>query len=120
MSNEPIKFEDAVKARLKDIVADLIPEDRWTALVADTVRQFEREGLPALVREELTKLYSERIKAEFAKPEWAGKWDQSGGPIGSDMVRELIEKAAPSILSSMIGGAVQQAVYAMQNNLPRY
>lgn len=35
--NTVMTFEDSVKKRLKSIVADLIPEERWDGLVRATV-----------------------------------------------------------------------------------
>lgn len=120
MSGEMIKFEDAVKARLKDIVADLIPEERWVMLVKQTVAEFEQKELPALVKKELTERYTAEIRREFAKPEWMPHWDNSGRQGASEMTKKLIIESAPLVLAGLIGGAVQQTVCQMQNSMPRY
>lgn len=114
-----VSFEDSVKQKLKTIVADLIPEDRYEAIVRATVQDFERNDLPKLVRAELEAKYREAIRAEFDKPEWKGTWSATAGPAASEAVKQLIVDAAPLVLSSMIGGATQQIVsqlqYALQN-----
>lgn len=111
-------FEDSVKERLKSIVADLIPEERWETIVRATVREFETKDLPALVKTELANKYKEIITAELAKPEWQGRWNMVG-PEASEVVSKMLIDAAPLILASMIGGQAQQLVsnlqYSIQN-----
>lgn len=118
--SDMIKFEDAVKDRLKGIVAELIPEDRWHAIVESTVQKFEREDLPALVRKELTAMYAAKINAELSTQEWQTKYDTTGRAIASDMVQKLLIDSAPLVLAGLIGGAVQQTVYNLQSNLRSY
>ena len=65
MSNV-VTFEDSVKERLKSIVADLIPEERWDTIVRATVQEFEKKDLPVLVKAELTNKYKEIIAANTA------------------------------------------------------
>jgi hypothetical protein len=110
-----VTFEDSVKERLKSIVADLIPEDRWNGIVQATVQDFEKNDLPKLVKAELTEQYKKAIAAEFAKPEWQAQWNSAGAQIASEGVSKLIVEAAPLVLASMIGGAVQQVTYNLQS-----
>lgn len=117
--NAVVTFEDSVKERLKSIVADLIPEERWDGIVRATVQDFERNDLPKLIKAELTEQYKKAIAAEFAKPEWQSTW--SNGEYGaSEALKKLLVEAAPMVLASMIGGAMQsvtqQLQYALQNN----
>lgn len=113
MGSAMVSFEDGVKARLKDIVAELIPEDRWVALVQQAVREFERDTLPSLVKTELAARYKQAIAEEFAKPEWATKWGASGAEA-SDKVKALLIEAAPMVLASMFAASAQQVVFDMQ------
>lgn len=112
--NEPMKFEDAVKERLKSIVADLIPEERWESLVRNTVSEFERVDLPALVKDMLKEQYKVILREAFEDPEWHAKWRPEGNDFVSDAVRKLIIDSAPSILAGMIGHSIQSAVQQMQ------
>lgn len=109
-------FEQSVKERLKSIVADLIPEERWNEIVESTVKDFEKNDLPKLVRAELTDKYKTAINAEFQKPEWNSVWGISG-PEVSAALRQMIVEAAPLVLASMIGGAMQSVQQQMQNAL---
>lgn len=106
--NAVVSFEDSVKQRLKTIVADLIPEDRWDAIVRATVQDFERNDLPKLVKAELSEQYKKAIAAEFAKPEWVPTWSNAGRQGASEALQKLLIEAAPMVLASMIGGAVEQ------------
>ena len=113
MTTQVTTFEDAVKAKLKDIVADLIPEERWSAIVTATVTDFEKNDLPKLVKAELTDKYKAAIAAEFAKPEWQEKWSDMSLKE-SDALRAMIIEAAPLVLSSLIGGAIQQVMNTLK------
>jgi len=119
MSDQIVKFEDKVKERMKEIVADLIPDDKWEAIVSATVLEFEKVDLPKLVKAELTEKYKLLIQNEFQKPEWQQKW--SGNlPIASEMVQKLLIEAAPLILANMIGGISQQVIYDLQSRTRQY
>jgi hypothetical protein len=111
-----LTFEESVKARLKDIVADLIPEERWEALVKVTIADFEKNDLPKLVKEELTKRYREAIMNELNKPEWQDKFDQ-GIPIGSSKIKEMLVEAAPLILAGLVNGAMSASLYNFKQQL---
>lgn len=114
--NAVVTFEDSVKERLKSIVADLIPEERWDGIVRATVQDFEKNDLPKLLKNELTEQYKKAIAAEFAKPEWQATWN-NGGQGASEALQRLLVEAAPLVLASMIGGAVQQVAYNLQSAL---
>lgn len=114
-----VSFEDGVKARIKDIVAELIPEERWMALVTSAVQQFERDDLPKLVKTEMHARYKKAIEAEFSKPIWADKWGEAGIEA-SEAVKQIAIDSAPLILADLIGSSLQNAMsqlkYAVQNN----
>lgn len=114
-----VSFEDNVKRRMKDMVADLIPEERWATLVASTISDFEKIDLPKLIKEELAAKYRVAIANEFAKEEWQAKWS-AAGQMASPAVQKLLVEAAPAVLASMLNGAaqsvIQQLQYALQNN----
>ena len=111
-----VSFEDSVKQRLKSIVADLIPEEKWDGLVQATVREFEKTDLPKLVREELVVQYKLAIAAEFAKPEWQGRWNNARMEVAPNVQKMLIE-AAPMILASMVSGSMQSVIQQLQNTM---
>lgn len=121
MTDKVMTFEDSVKQRLKGIVADMIPEDRWDAIVRATVADFEKKDLPQLVRDELIAQYKAKIAEEFAKPEWQSRWGAAGTEV-SDGVRKLLIESAPLILAQLIGGSMQNVVmqlqHSIQNNIP--
>lgn len=112
---EVTTFEDGVKARIKSIIAELMPEERWSALVTAEMQHFERTDLPKIIQAELTERYRKLIVAELHKPEWAEKWD--GELLASDAVRKLIIDATPAILTGLIGGNVQQIVQMLRSQL---
>lgn len=122
MANDIQTFEDSVKARLKGIVAEMIPEERWDGIVRATVHDFETKDLPGLIKSELTVQYKKAIEQEFAKPEWQCQW-VNGQQQASEKLNQLLIEAAPLVLASMLGGAAQQMLYDFQQriqNLNRY
>ena len=114
--NTPVSFEDAVKTRLKDIVADLIPEERWQALVEKSIKDFETNTLPKIINDELVAMYKEAIKVEFAKPEWQSKWEH-GTYCAGEKIKTMLVEAAPLMLAGLLGGASQQVFYSMQTQI---
>jgi len=119
-TNTPVKFEDAVKARLKGIVAELIPEDRWDELVKRSVQEFEQQELPKLVKSELTEMFKAQIQAQLASPDYQAKYGIDGRLLASDMVSKLIQEQAPLILAQVIGGSVQATIWQLQNSVSNY
>jgi hypothetical protein len=114
--NDLVRFEDRVKERLRDIVADLIPEDRFDQITSDAVRKFEREDIPKLVNAELTEKYRALIRAEFEKPEWQSRWN-GVEQQASEMVQKLLVEAAPLVLASMLGGTMQNVLLNFQSQI---
>ena len=114
--NALVSFEDSVKQRIKSIVAELIPEERFNAIVSATVQDFEKNDLPKLVKAELAEQYKQAFAKEFAKPAWQRTWNNSGQSL-TPAVQELLIEAAPKVLASMIGGAMQQVTYNLQSAL---
>lgn len=111
--NAVVSFEDSVKQRLKGIVAEMIPEERWDGIVRATVEDFERNDLPKLVKAELMEQYKKAIASEFAKQEWQATWN-NGNQGASEALQKLLVEAAPMVLASMIGGAMQSVTQQLQ------
>lgn len=119
MSEQLMTFEDSVKARLKGIVAELIPEERWDGLVKKAVEEFEKKDLPLLVKDELVARYKKAIQEEFAKPEWQATWD-GAGPSASPKLKAMLVEVAPLILAAMIGGSMQTVMSNLQYQLQQF
>lgn len=119
MSNEIVKFEDSVKERMKGIIADLIPEERWDSIVSATIADFEQNDLPNLVKAELKDKYKEIISIELNKPEWMTQWGMVGEEV-SEMVSSVLVDSAPQILASMFGGVAQSIVQDIRNRVQIY
>lgn len=114
MSNEIVKFEDRVKERVKAIVADLIPEDKWQEIVDNSIVQFEKVDLPKLVNAELAEFYKAKIQEEFQKPRWQQRWNGNEN-LASEMVEKLIIEAAPQVMARIIGNTIQDVLYQLKN-----
>lgn len=113
-----IKFESAVKAKLKDTIADLIPEDRWDFIVEGTTREFLEKDLPQMVKNELAARYTKAIKEVLDGPEWQSKWDsKTNTQAASEMVKKLAVDAAPLVFEQVIANVLQSQLYSLRNQL---
>lgn len=119
MTTLPATFNDSVKERIRIIVGELIPEDVYNSIVADSVQNFMKVDLPKLVKDELTEKYKALIKEEFEQPKWQQRWSNAGSQA-SEKVREIIIEAGPSILAGMIGFAANNVVMDYHNRMQQY
>lgn len=117
MANEVVSFEDSVKLRLKSIVAELIPEDRWDGLVQKAVKEFEQNDLPKLVKTELVEMFKGKIQGVLAGAEWQQKYGSSCQPEVSDVVKKLLIEAAPEMLAGLLGSASQQLMMNFRSQI---
>jgi len=120
MANELVTFEQKVKEKLKETISDLIPEDRYQAIVEQTILEFQRADLPRLVREELINYYKPIIQAEFAKPEWQAKYNGSTQLYTSDKVKEMIIETAPLILANMFATPMNNLIQQLNTQIGAY
>ena len=109
-------FEESVKAKLMGMVADLIPEERFTSIVQATVSEFEKKVLPELIKAELTNKYRELILDELGKPDWRSQYANGRQKLGP-AVSELLINAAPMVLESMFSSAMQTVLFQFENAL---
>ena len=120
MANDLVSFEESVKNRIKDIVAKLIPEDRWENIVKITIQDFEQSDLPKIIKAELTERYKKMLTSELSKPEWIPTWDIDSSEQASDAVKNLIIQSAPLILSGLIGSVTQNMMQQFRNSIASY
>jgi hypothetical protein len=126
-----VDYAAKIRDRIKAALVDIIPDDQWTMMIKAEVDRFltsstrdrsygyaERvpSGLEEIVNQVLREEVTQRLKAMFATPEWAGQWDGTKGEFKvSERVSELIRKNAPDIIEAWLGEAVQQILRNMQN-----
>lgn len=119
--------------RVRGTIADLIPEDAWTAMVQKEVDLFLKEttreaygyqnrnqdrvpsGLATVVLKVLEEETRKRVLALLDLPEWGANWNVEGQV--SHAVKELVVAHAPEIVQSLLGNAVQQFVQNMRNQI---
>lgn len=110
-----------VKDKIRAEFVNLIPDEKWEALVKNAVDSwFEKKEtrynttervshfdyfVNSLLQEEC----KERVKEYFNSPEWQGQWDGEGGLEPSDMMKKIIIENSPKIIEMIIGNAFQQA-----------
>jgi hypothetical protein len=119
MSNLPATFEQRVKERISETIADLIPAEELDQLVKAQVAHFQRTELPEMIKTLIRAQFQAAINAEFEKGEYKGIWQSNGHLGASEAVSKIIQENAGAVLQSLIGGMVQMTIQQMQNNVPR-
>lgn len=109
MGEQLQKFEDGVKARVREIVSELIPEQMYNEIVQRTVEQFRTVELPSLVRAELTAIYKEKIREFISTPEFQAQWE-NGQQVAGEGVKKLLIESAPLVFASVMGGLAQSVI----------
>lgn len=109
-------FEERVRQKLHEVVADLIPPERYDQIVRDAIRQYEQVDLPKEVKRQLDERFRKEIAAELDKPEWRGVYD-NGRMGASEAVHKLLVDAAPLMLAAMMGSVSQDLLMQFRNNL---
>lgn len=109
-------FEERVKQKLHDVVADLIPPERYDEIVRAAIRQYEVDDLPREVKRQLSEKYVAIIREELSKPEWMPVW-QNGVTAAGQTIKAMLIEAAPLMLASMMGGISQDVLSQFRNNL---
>jgi hypothetical protein len=132
---EPEKLVDRVRERIRGTIADLIPEDAWTAMVQKEVDLFLKEttrerrygyshdsekvpsGLAQVVHAVLTEETRRHVKMLLDGPEWQAGWNVSGHV--SVAVAALVKENAHSIVAALLGDAVQRFVSEISQRIQR-
>lgn len=109
-------FEERVRQKLHEVVADLIPPERYDQIVRDAIRQYEQVDLPKEVKRQLDERFRKEIAAELDKPEWRSVYD-NGRMGASAAVHKLLVDAAPLMLAAMMGSVSQDLLMQFRNNL---
>lgn len=115
-NKQVVTFEDSVKEKLKSIVAELIPEERWDGIVKATVADFEKNDLPRMIKNILSEKYKKVIEEELSKTEWQSHWNNGQAEV-SDNVKRLIIESAPLVLAGLFGNAMQDTLAYLRNQL---
>lgn len=113
-----VSFEERAKEKMKEIVVDLIPDDRYEQIIRASVAEFERNDLPRLINAELTERYKKLIFDELNKPEYQEIWTPAGKQV-SEKLKEIIIESAPLILASLINSQAQMLLANFRDSVMR-
>lgn len=120
MSQLPATFEQRVRERITETIADLIPPEELAKQVEAQVAHFKQQYLPKLIEQSIREQFAEAIRAEFAKPEYQPTWTSAGSMGASQAVKKLITDNGGDLLAGMIGSMVQQTIYSLQQQAARF
>lgn len=108
------KLNDKIQEKMKETFIDLVPEDEWEALIQSAINKFiahrpagdkltplETE-VHAMLRENLR----EKVRAKISELA-NGWWDGTGEVQISNELEDLLKKAAPSMLTSIMASVAQ-------------
>jgi hypothetical protein len=111
--------QEKVKERIQASFMDLIPPELWEGMVEQHLREFTRDVLPKLVKDEAEKRVRGLLAEEFKKPEWQDRWD-FGNHQASDMLTSILKEVAPHLVAAMFGSLAANIVADIRNNPNRY
>lgn len=110
--------QEKVQERIRQQLADLIPEEMWKGLVADATKKFIDQEIPSIVKEELTAAMKRRLSEELNKPEWRDEWLGHTQPFGvrsSEMIKQVIKDCAPELVSALFASISSSLVMNIRN-----
>ena len=117
--NAVATFEENVKAKLKLMISDLIPEEKYTLWMQEAIRDFERNTFKSLVEAELVATYKAKIQEELQAPEWQAKWDAQGN-MSNEMLKSVLIDNADKILASMMNSVAYNVSLNLQQQIQQY
>lgn len=128
---DPNTLTDRLRERIRNSIADLIPEEAWDALVKKEMDAFftaqntrdaygSNRTVESVFAQELRAVMvaetKKRMTAMMAKPEWNVYWDgkelQTGGRL-----MELAKKAGDSIITNWLATALGMFVQNVKQNI---
>lgn len=118
--NNIVTFEQRVRERISGTIADMVPPEELEQLVKSQVERFQRSELPDLILKTIRERYMAALRDELDKPEYKPQWTDGGGQVAGMAIQKIITENAGQMLASLVGSMVQQTMYQMQSNLPRY
>ena len=112
--------QEKVKERIQASFMDLIPPEMWEGMVDQHLREFTRDMLPKLVKDEAEKRLREMLKAEFEKPQWREQW-MGSNPVPSEFLADVLKQAAPDLVNALFSRVAMDTVQMIRNmNSNRY
>lgn len=132
MSSElsvPAGLADKVQQRLRDTIADLIPDDQWKKMVAESISRFMRprmagegysrreiaSGMDDVVHRALERHCAEKIE-DTLRMGVVVSFEGKEMPFG-DVVVRLIDKNAGPILGHLLGQALGKQLEHVSANV---
>lgn len=131
---DPASLGDKLKDRIKNSIADLIPEDTWIAMMQKEIDSFFKETVVTkdrwgdhtsepgtfrkVFREVMTEVTRKHLVEFLNGPEFQPVWSNVG-MLAGEGVKKMATEAAPAIVESLLSSALQQFVINLRNNVPR-
>jgi hypothetical protein len=64
--------------------------------------------------------FARALNVELAKPEYRPMISDARSEMAGEAIRKIVTENAGQMMASMVGSMIQQTMYQMQSNLPRY
>jgi hypothetical protein len=129
--------QDNIKNRIKAEFVNLIPDEMWSAMVAEVVSDFTKDKvenpntynvrkreapIKALIREQIEAIAKTHITATLDELTRA-HWDGYGQLVASEALKKMVAEHFPAILASIQTGfaemIVQNAINHIRNSIQR-
>lgn len=130
---DPSTLAEKVRDRIRNSIADLIPDDAWSTLIKKEVdvffapkqetshNKYQPSTISELVRRELHDEIKIRLKEFFQSAEWKEQWtnDLGGGGNGryaaSEAMKKIVLENSTAIISAILADGMQSVLMSMRD-----
>lgn len=102
MNKELKTLNERIAEKVGESLVDLIPPEKWQALVDSEIRVFMRDKAPSVIQEELTKMLRKKVSTVLNQVEMQSKWDSLAGEQLNETIKQMLEQSAPVVFSAML------------------
>lgn len=95
-----------ITAKIKTMFAELIPDDKLQAYVEDEIRTFMKGELREIIKKEA----GDALRPEIRTLLENYNWTESGRPVATEFVKELVKKNATQIVELFFADVLQNAL----------
>ena len=117
MSKELQTLDERIAEKVGKDLVDLIPKDQWQALVSSQINKFMQETAPEVIQKILNEKMMEDVRAILDGHALETEWNAMTGETTILIIKEMIMKTTPEIMSAMLAPAMSGLLNDLRNRL---
>lgn len=131
IQEEASKTAKKISDRIREELVSQISDEMWAQVVAAEVKNFFEDNrernrwgdvikgeapFKTMIKEELRKIMSDRIKTALTDQAWQTKWLPSGHEAASEMAIKIAQEHGARILQDITASIAQNVIAQMRNS----